>query len=102
MVWVAVAGYSVKLLYLLVLSYGLFRNPRGLKYLLMKCFRWRLLRKWRHSANEAGSDIVRNSYELRRKPLGFWLKTFGATFFFVDGAVLGGECVAGGVLGGAV
>ena len=81
LVWVAVAGYSVKLLYLLVLSYGLFRNPRGLKYLLMKCFRWRLLRKWRHSANEAGADIVRNSYELRRKPFGFWLKTFGATFF---------------------
>lgn len=80
LIWFAVGGYSIKLAYLLILSYGLFKNPRGLKYLLMKCFKWRLLRKWRHSANEAGSDIVRNSYELRHKPFTFWLKTFGATF----------------------
>ena len=76
----AIIGYSVKLIYLVVLSYGLFRNPRGLKYLLMKLFKWRILRKWRHSANEVGYDIVRNSRELRRKPFSFWLKTFGATF----------------------
>ena len=35
----------------------------------------------RHSANEVGSDIIRNSYELRHQPFSFWLKTFGATFF---------------------
>ena len=76
----AIIGYSVKLAYLVVLSYGLFRNPRGLKFLLMKLFKWRILRKWRHSANEVGYDIVRNSRELRRMPMSFWLKTFGATF----------------------
>lgn len=80
LIWFAVGGYSIKLVYLTVLSYGLFKNPRGLKYLLMKCFKLRLLRKWRHSANEAGSDIIRNSYELRHMPVSFWLKTFGATF----------------------
>ena len=47
----------------------------------MKLFRWRILRKWRHDANEAGTDIIRNSHELRRMPFSFWLKTFGATFF---------------------
>ena len=77
----AVIGYSLKFVYLVILSYGLFRNPRGLKYLLMKLFKWRILRKWRHSANEVGSDIVRNSRELRSMPFSFWLKTFGATFF---------------------
>ena len=77
----AVVGYSLKFVYLVILSYGLFRNPRGLKYLLMKLFKWRILRKWRHSANEVGSDIVRNSRELRSMPFSFWLKTFGATFF---------------------
>lgn len=81
LIWFAIGGYTVKLLYLSVLSYGLFKNPRGLKYLLMKCFKFRLLRKWRQSANEAGSDIIRNSYELRHMPFSFWLKTFGATFF---------------------
>lgn len=81
LVWFAVGGYTIKLVYLLILSYGLFKNPRGLKYLIMKCFKLRILRKWRHSANEAGSDIIRNSYELRHMPFSFWLKTFGATFF---------------------
>jgi uncharacterized protein (TIRG00374 family) len=79
--WIAAGGYGVKLAYLLVLSYGLFSNPRGLKYLLMKCFKFKLLRKWRQNANEAGSDLIRNSYELKKKPFPFWLKTFGATFF---------------------
>lgn len=76
----ALIGYGIKLTYLIILSYGLFKNPRGLKLLIMKLFKWRILRKWRHSANEAGSDIVRNSLELRSMPLLFWLKTFGATF----------------------
>ena len=71
LIWFAVGGYSIKLVYLLILSYGLFKNPRGLKYLLMKCFKLKLLRKWRHSANEAGSDIIRNSYELRHMPFSF-------------------------------
>lgn len=81
LIWFAVGGYSIKFVYLAFLSYGLFKNPRGLKFLLMKCFKLKILRKWRSSANEAGSDIVRNSYELRRMPFSFWLKTFGATFF---------------------
>lgn len=80
LIWIAVGGYAIKLLYLMVLSYGLFKNPRGLKYLILKCFKFRLLRKWRHSANEAGSDIIRNSFELRHMPFSFWIKTFGATF----------------------
>ena len=81
LILVAVIGYCVKLAYLLVLSYGLFKNPRGLKWLIMKLFRWRTLRKWRHDANEAGTDIIRNSHELKSMPFSFWLKTFGATFF---------------------
>lgn len=77
--WFAVGGYAIKLTYLSALTYGLFWNPRSLKYLLMKCFKWRLLRKWRQDANEAGYDIIRNSEELRKMPFSFWLKTFGAT-----------------------
>lgn len=79
--WFAIGGYSIKLAYLIILSYGLFKNPRGLKYLIMKCFKWRILRKWRQNANEAGYDIIRNSKELKQMPFSFWLKTFGATFF---------------------
>jgi uncharacterized protein (TIRG00374 family) len=76
----AIVGYGLKLAFLLLLSYGLFKNPRGLKYLLMQLFRWRILRKWRNDANEVGYDLIRNSVELKHKPFSFWLKTFAATF----------------------
>ena len=76
----AIVGYLLKLVYLIILSYGLFKNPRSLKYIIMKLFKWRILRKWRHDANEAGTDIIRNSKELRMKPFIFWFKTFGTTF----------------------
>jgi uncharacterized protein (TIRG00374 family) len=76
----AFIGYGLKLAFLALLSYGLFKNPRGLKYLLMQLFRWRILRKWRRDANEVGYDLIRNSIELKNKPFRFWLKTFAATF----------------------
>lgn len=75
----AILGYSLKVLYTIVLSYGLFFNPRGLKWLLLWVFKLPLLRRWRTEANEAGSEIVTSSYELRKKSLFFWLKAFGAT-----------------------
>jgi uncharacterized protein (TIRG00374 family) len=78
--WVAVIGYSVKVVYLAVLSYGLFINPRGLKWLLLQIFRLPMLRRWRHAINDAGYDIINSSRELLRKPFRFWAKAFGATF----------------------
>ena len=71
----------MKLLYLIVLSYGLFLNPRGIKWLLLWVFKLPILRRWRQGANEAGSEIVASSRELRKKPFGFWLKAFTATAF---------------------
>jgi glycosyltransferase 2 family protein len=75
----ALIGYSLKLLYVLVVSYGLFVNPRGLKWLMLMVFRLPILRKWKHGANDAGYEIIENSKEFRSKPIGFWLKAFGAT-----------------------
>ncbi|MGL5682298.1 MAG: lysylphosphatidylglycerol synthase transmembrane domain-containing protein [Marinifilaceae bacterium] len=77
---IALIGYFLKLGYLVVLCYGLFYNPRGLKFFLLRIFKLRFLKRWRQQANTAGTDIVRNSYELRKKSLVFWLKTFGSTF----------------------
>lgn len=75
----ALIGYSLKLVYTLALCYGLFFNPRGLKWLILWIFKLPVLRRWRNSANEAGYDIISSSRELRRKPFSFWLKAFGAT-----------------------
>ena len=93
-IWLAAIGYSIKFIYLIILSYGIFFNPRGLKYLLIQCFKLRLLKKWRYDINEIGTDIIRNSKELHCKSFMFWFKTFGATFlswtsrYFVVNAIL--------------
>jgi glycosyltransferase 2 family protein len=75
----AIIGYTIKLIYIIFLGYGLFLNPRGIKWLLLWIFKLPILRRWRQGANEAGTEIVSSSIELRRKPFIFWLKTFGAT-----------------------
>jgi len=75
----AIIGYAIKLIYTLALSYGLFFNPRGLKWLLLWIFKLPILRRWRSGANEAGYDIINSSIELRKKPVYFWIKAFGAT-----------------------
>ena len=79
--WFAIIGYSLKLIYTLFLSYGLFVNPRGLKWLLLGIFRLPILRKFRYAAHLTGSEIITSSRELRKQPFLFWLKGFGATFF---------------------
>lgn len=39
----ALVGYFLKLAFVCVLSYGLFVNPRGLKWMLLKIFKLRWL-----------------------------------------------------------
>lgn len=77
----ALIGYSIKFIYVIVLSYGLFINPRGLKWLLMMIFKLPLLRRWKHGVNKAGTEIIENSREFKAKPFTFWLKAFAATAF---------------------
>jgi len=73
-------GYIVKFGWVIVLTYGLFINPRGLKWLLMLIFKLPLLRRWKLGANRAGTDIINSSLEYRKKPFMFWIKAFGTTF----------------------
>ena len=77
---VALAGYFLKLVWVLILSYGLFINPRGLKWLLLKIFKLKLLRRWYRSVNQVGTDIILSSKELKTKKTGFWTKSFLSTF----------------------
>lgn len=76
----AAVGYSIKLAYLLALSYGLFVNPKGLKWLIVKLFSLPLLRRWNEGARKAGTDIIRSAVEIRRYRSAFWVKSFAATF----------------------
>lgn len=75
----ALLGYSIKLIYVIILAYGLFVNPRGLKWLMLMIFKLPILRRWKHGANDAGYDIIENSKEFKAKPFLFWVKAFFAT-----------------------
>jgi len=76
----ALIGYFLKFVYIIILSYGLFINPRGLKWILLNIFKWPFLKKWRQGANKAGTEIIQSSMEMKSKPISFWIKTFSATF----------------------
>ncbi len=77
----AIIGYSVKFLFVLLVAYGLFINPRGLKWLLLWIFRLPFIRKWRYKMHETGTELIETSKVFKRKTLHFWVKAFVATFF---------------------
>ena len=77
----AVIGYFVKFFFVLLVAYGLFVNPRGLKWLLLWIFRLPFIRKWRYKMHETGTDLISTSRIFRKKSAIFWLKAFAATFF---------------------
>lgn len=62
--------------YTFLVLYGLFINPRGLKWLLIKFLSVKFLRKWRYKAVETGNQLVSASSELKHKSVSFWVKTF--------------------------
>ncbi len=75
----ALTGYGLKLIYTIILTYGLFVNPRALKFLLLWIFKLPIIRKWRPGANESGSDLINSSNEFKSWPFKKWLKAFFAT-----------------------
>ncbi|GHT15182.1 hypothetical protein AGMMS4956_14600 [Bacteroidia bacterium] len=76
---VALIGYCLKLGWVMLLVYGLFFNPRGLRWLFIKVFSLPLLRKWKQAAIKAGDDVVESAKDLRHKSIAFWGKAAGAT-----------------------
>lgn len=80
LVTIALIGYFLKLAWTLILSYGLFINPRGLKWLLLKIFKLKPLRRWYRSINDVGTDIILSSRELKSHGTGFWVKSVLSTF----------------------
>lgn len=72
-------GYAILFLYTLLLVYGIFFHPRGLKWLIIRFFSIRWLQKWKYSAIQLGDEVIVASKEFRQKNWLFWVKTFGAT-----------------------
>lgn len=76
----AVIGYSIKLIWVIMVGYGLFFNPKGLKKLIVKIFSLPLLKRWHKSAINAGDDIIISSEHFKEKRAIFWFKAGLATF----------------------
>ena len=72
-------GYTIIVLITLVIGYGVFIHPRSLQSFLVRIFGIRFLRKWKQDAEITGQDIITTSYELKGKPLSFWIRAFFAT-----------------------
>lgn len=72
-------GYFVKLLLVVGLSYGLFINPRGMKWLIVRFFALPFLRRWKLDAQQTGDDIILSSQEIKCYRRSFWIKAFAAT-----------------------
>ncbi len=79
--FMAIIGITVKTIFAAFVGYGLFVNPRGLKWLLLQIFRLPFIRRWRHYVNDAGTEIIYSSKAFKEKPFWFWFKAFLATFF---------------------
>lgn len=77
----AVIGYSIKFAFVSFISYGLFINPKLIKRIIVNIFKLKFLKKWQHSAQKVGDDIIVASSELKSKSFSFWVKTFLSTFF---------------------
>ncbi|MFO7823081.1 MAG: lysylphosphatidylglycerol synthase transmembrane domain-containing protein [Cyclobacterium sp.] len=76
--WVS---YSLYTLYSLLMALALFFRPRVFKWLLLKLFSIKWLKKWKYQANIYGDQIIQASKEFRGKKLKFWIIVVFTTIF---------------------
>lgn len=74
-----VFGYILLLFYTLFLAWGIFRNPVGLKKIIIKIFSIRWLKRWEKGAERTGEEVVAASREFSSKSKSFWTKAFLST-----------------------
>ncbi|NNC85548.1 MAG: hypothetical protein HKN75_05660, partial [Bacteroidia bacterium] len=74
-------GYLMVCIYIIIVSYALFINPRAIKYLLVKLFSLPLIRRWKHHALDTGNELIIASGELKSKKFWFWWRAFAATCY---------------------
>ncbi len=76
-----IIGYVFMIILSLIIISGVFINPRGFKWVIIKIFKFRLLRKWLGGAVKTGDQIITTSREMKGKPFKFWLKAYAVTVF---------------------
>ena len=66
--------YTGLLLYAGFLTYGLMINPASIKKIITWIFRWPLLNRLSDKVNAEADNLEEYSYEIRKKPLSFFMK----------------------------
>jgi len=80
LIYFTVIGYVIILAWVLLVGYGLFLNPDGIRKTIIWVFSLPFLKRWSKPAEKAGSDIVSSSEELKHQGSSFWIKAVTATF----------------------
>ena len=75
------SSYALYAIYSIVMAAALFYRPRVFKWILVKFFSIKWLRKWKYDAHEYGNQIIEASKELKGKTFKYWLPIIGATIF---------------------
>lgn len=68
--------YTGLLLYGGILTYGLMVNPSSLKRIVNWVFKWPYLNRFSEKMNAEAENLEMYSYQIRRKPISFFLKAF--------------------------
>lgn len=76
-----IIGYVFMIILALIIFGGVFINPRGFKWVLIRIFRLKWLRKWLDNAVRTGDQIIITSHEMKGKPVKFWIRAYLATIF---------------------
>lgn len=76
--WISYGLYAT---YSLIMAAALFYRPRVFKWVLIKIFSIKWLKKWKHDAQEYGNQIIEASKELSGKKWSYWIPIILATIF---------------------
>jgi uncharacterized protein (TIRG00374 family) len=82
-----IIGYIFIIILCLIIISGIFINPRGFKWVLIKLSRFfrkskiSFLKKLEKRAIRTGNQIITTSKEMKGKPAIFWIKAFLSTMF---------------------
>lgn len=72
-------AYLVKLTICILLITGLFFKPQGIRWLIIRVFKFPILKKWEANAVKAGDDIIQSSKEIKGKKFSYWFPLIIAT-----------------------
>lgn len=71
--------YSLIVMWTAILFVGIIVKPHSIRKFLNWMFHFRLLRKWSDKIDRLGHNIEATGRDLRKRPIKWWLETFGAT-----------------------